>query len=250
MQANQIINFINQYLEIQLYRDFCPNGLQVEGKKNIQKIALGVSATEEFIQKAIEEKCDLLIVHHGLFWNKDSRVIKGHTKKRLKLLLDNDINLVAYHLPLDYHQEVGNNVQLAKRLGFENIMKYGSSKPFGLGISGTFKGDVGKLKDKIELVLERTPYVLEHGNKESFSKVGIITGGAQGYFLDSVNEGVDCFITGEMSEFNDSLSKEYNVPFIAAGHYHTEMFGVQALGKKITEKFNIPNIFLKTNNYI
>lgn len=251
MNQQDIISYCNELLNITGIPDFCPNGLQVEAEKQpIKKIALGVSISLEFIESAIAENADMIITHHGLIWDKDNRVIQGPFRKKIKLLLDHNLTAAAYHLPLDFHSEVGNNIQLAKRLGLTNICEFDEKASYSDGIIGeTVITNIDDFSAHIGKILERTPVVLPYG-KKAISKVVIITGGAQGYFQKAIDMGADCFITGEISEKNFTMSKEYAVHFISAGHYATEKYGIQALGDLITDKFAIECCFIDIPNPI
>jgi len=251
MKQQEIISYCNELLNINQIPDYCPNGLQVEADpRPVKKIALGVSISLEFIEKAIAEDADMIITHHGLFWEKDSRVIQGPLRKKIQLLLSNHLTAVAYHLPLDFHAEIGNNIQLAKRLGLTKVREFDDTASYSDGIIG--ETDIKSIDDfsiHIENILDRKPVVLPYG-KAQISKIVIITGGAQGYFQKAIDLGADCFITGEISEKNFSMSKEYEVHFVSAGHYATEKFGIQALGDLITHKFNIECNFIDIPNPI
>lgn len=251
MRQKQIIERCDDWLNIHDYKDFCPNGLQVSGAdKEVEKITLGVSLTEELIQKAIENGSDLILTHHGLFWNKDSRVVTGPYRRKLKLILEAGIALAAYHLPLDFHDELGNNIQLAKKLELKNVKGIITNSRY----SESVMGDAGHVKiEELNLrlakILGRKPTTLSFGAPK-IGKVAIITGAAQGYFEKAVAEGADCFITGEASEYNYAQSKELGVHFIAAGHYQTERFGIIALGEKILKELGIPSEFVEFPNPI
>ncbi len=251
MKQRDVINYCDQWLNIGDFKDYCPNGLQVAGDDaEVNKITLGVSLTEELIENAITGGSNLILTHHGLFWNKDSKVVTGPYRRKLKLLLEAGIALAAYHLPLDFHHELGNNVQLAKKLRLNNISGIITNSRYSEGAMGDAGGiAAGELSNRLEKLLGRKPLCLNFGAEE-IGKVAIITGGAQGYFEKAVAEGADCFITGEASEYNYAQSKELGVHFIAAGHYQTERFGIIALGEKITKELGVPAEIIEFPNPI
>lgn len=249
MEQSKLISYCNDLLTISNVSDYCPNGLQVAGdNRQVKKVALGVSISLEFIEKAIQEKTDLIITHHGLIWDKDSRVIEGPLREKLHLLLANGVAAAAYHLPLDFHPEIGNNVQLAEKIGLKNLRTISPTGEYAEAVVGeTDKNTIEELSGHVETLLTRKPMVLPFG-KPAIKTVMIITGGAQNYFLSAVEQQVDCFLTGEASEKNYSMSKEYRIHFIGAGHYATEKFGILALGEHIKETFGIPCQFLDFPN--
>ncbi len=248
MKSAEIIEYCNQYLNIQSYQDYCPNGLQVEGdNRKVKKIILGVSASLELFEKAQEEQADLILVHHGLFWKKDSPVIQGPLRKRVAYLLHHGIALAGYHLPLDFHPQVGNNVQLAQQ--FNAKLLENQNAEFEGVLAEIQPCSIEKLGQFVESTLQRTPLVLPFG-KTTVRTLGILTGAAQNYFVSAIQAKVDCFITGEVSENNFAMSQEYGVHFIAAGHYHTERYGIQALGKHLEKQFSIETQFLEIFNPI
>ncbi len=249
MDQMEIIAYCNDLLNIQTFQDFCPNGLQVEGDhRHVKKVVLGVSISVELIQKAIQKKADLILTHHGFLWNKDDRVIKGPYKQKIKLLLDYGIAAAAYHLPLDYHPELGNNIQLAKSLGLTEIEAFSPVGAYFEAVMGKTKlENIDKLTKEVGSVLKRKPTVLSFG-KHYITKVAVATGGAQNFFTNAIENGADCFITGEISEKNFAMSQEYEVHFISAGHYATETFGIQALGKHLENQFDLSCEFIDIDN--
>ncbi|MDH5560443.1 MAG: Nif3-like dinuclear metal center hexameric protein [Deltaproteobacteria bacterium] len=249
MNADEIFEYFNEYLDVGGIEDYCPNGLQVQsGSKPINKIVTAVSASEELILKAVELKADLIVTHHGLFWEKTPRTITGAMRRKIKLLLENDIALAAYHLPLDFHHEIGNNVQLAHHLELSDQRIFSSKTRNIKGVTGkTAISDIRGFCGFIEEKLKRKPLLFEFGKKE-IQTIAIITGGAQGYFEDALMSGADVFVTGEVSEHNYGFSQENRMHFISAGHYATERFGILALGEKIQEKWRIPVQFVELDN--
>ena len=245
-QRDELRNYINQMLEVERFQDYCPNGLQVQGKNTIRKIVTGVTASRGLIEQAIEAKADAILVHHGWFWKNDESPIVGQLYNRLKLLMDNDISLFAYHLPLDAHPKVGNNAQLGKVAGWKHTGQSASKSLISLGEPRTvqslekFAADLGKS-------LGRDPLVI--GDKtRKIKKIAWCTGAAQSYFDAAILEGVDVFISGEVSEPTFHLAQESGVAYIAAGHHATERFGVSALGEALAKKFGITHQFIDITN--
>lgn len=251
MNQQEIIQYCNDFLSIENFKDYCPNGLQVEGdNREVKKIVTGVSLSEEFIDLAIAEDADLVICHHGMIWNNDDRVIQGPFKRKLYKLMSKGIAAAAYHLPLDFHDVLGNNVQLAKKIGLYDLEGLEQAPGYAEGVMGAITPcSVEELVGKLNSVLERQPVVLPFG-KDKLNKVAIVTGGAQGYFEKAIKAGADCFITGEVSEKNYGMSQEYGVHFISAGHYATEKCGIQALGKHIMGQLDIICDFIEFPNPI
>jgi len=246
---NEIVSFADELLQVDNYHDYCPNGLQIEGKSEVKKMVCGVTASQALIDSAIDHNADLIIVHHGFFWRGESLPIIGLKKNRIKALMDAEISLVAYHLPLDGHRELGNNAQIAQNLGVNTERWFGASKPeiclLGSLDTPTSSTQFAKL---IAQKLTRQPLHLRKNDVKRIVKVGICTGGAQNYFELAIEQGVDAFITGEVSEQSYHLAIESGVDFYSAGHHATERFGVQALAKVISEKFNLEYEYIEIEN--
>ncbi|WXU00398.1 MAG: GTP cyclohydrolase 1 type 2 [Catillopecten margaritatus gill symbiont] len=237
--------YCHDYLKVDKFQDYCPNGLQVEGKADIQTLVSGVSANQDLIERAIDEKADALFVHHGFFWKGEDQKITGIKKNRIKALLDNNINLFAYHLPLDAHSEVGNNIQLAHRFGIKNPTPIGDT----LVWQGEINTTLADLADTIEQSLNRKP--LTFGNNDKPLKtIAWCSGGAQNYMNHALDINADCFITGEVSEQNPAIAKENNIAFISAGHHATERYGVQALCQHLSNKFGVKHQFIDVDNQV
>lgn len=250
MKRSDLLNYLNTYLKISEFDDYCPNGLQVEGKENIEKIIMGVSACVELFEKAIEAGADTIIVHHGIIWKSDTPIYRGGFKKRLKLLLENNINLLAYHLPLDAHENVGNNAQIAKILKLKNITPFGKYKNQSIGFKGKCQprsatSVINSIKEKINQESIIFPY-----GPEMVKKIGIISGKAEKEVENAVTEGLDLYLTGEASEYILHYVKEEGIHFIAAGHYATERFGIKALGEHLRNQFNLSLEFAEIPNPI
>jgi dinuclear metal center YbgI/SA1388 family protein len=244
-----IESYLNNLLRISHFKDYCPNGLQVQGKTHIKTIVSGVTASIALIEKAIELKADAILVHHGWFWKNDDSRIVGQLHARLQLLMQHDINLYAYHLPLDQHPEFGNNVQLARVLGFEI---QGQSKEndlvwYGKASQGAQKKTLKDLTAHIEKKLSRTPLVIGD-EKQSIKKIAWCTGGAQDYIDIAANLGADVYISGEISEQTTHTARELGIAYISAGHHATESYGVQALCAHLAKAYGIRHIHVDIPN--
>jgi dinuclear metal center YbgI/SA1388 family protein len=250
MLRNELELFLNDYLKTEEFNDSCPNGLQVEGKKDINRIITGVSASVELFEKAISEKVDAIIVHHGLIWDFERPLYRGGYRERIRLLLQNNINLFAYHLPLDAHPELGNNAQLAKFLDMRNIRPFGDYKGQYIGISGKIAfSSKEECFAKIKKIVKRNLTIFPFG-PDNIKNVGIISGAAQKEIKQAVSAGLDLFITGEVSEHIMHYAKEEGIHFVSAGHYATEKFGIIALGNLLKQKFRLNVNFLDIPNPI
>jgi dinuclear metal center YbgI/SA1388 family protein len=246
VKINELTHYTQQLLQVERYKDYCPNGLQVEGRSEIKKIVSGVTASMELLKAAQLAGADMVLVHHGYFWrNEDARVV-GIKRKRLAFLLKHDLNLLAYHLPLDAHAEFGNNVQLGKLLGLTPQSYSGESSlvAFSELVSPIRLMDLLAL---IETRLNRKPLLIGNANK-LVKKIAWCTGAAQVYIENAADLGADVFISGEISEQTTHQAREMDVAYISAGHHATERYGVQALGKHLAEKFNLKHEFLDMEN--
>ena len=246
MQTNDLINYTGRLLEVSRFRDYCPNGLQVEGRPATRKLATGVTASLAFLEGAIAAGADTVLVHHGYFWKNEPVVVTGPRKARLALLLRNEVNLIAYHLPLDAHPELGNNVQLAHRLGLDVEGWFGDQ---AIAAWGAPKQPLtlGALATMLEERLARPPLVIGSPDR-LLRRLAWCTGGAQDLLAEAVDLGVDAFLTGEVSERTVHLSRETGVAFVAAGHHATERYGVQALGAHLADRFGLEHLFLDDEN--
>ena len=245
VDCETLAKYCHQYLNVDKFSDYCPNGLQIQGKPEIQNILSGVSANQDLIDRAIDEKADALFVHHGFFWKSEALEIIGIKKNRIKALLEHDINLFAYHLPLDAHPIVGNNIQLAMRLNIQN--------PRPIGETLVWQGEVDATLEAVaqstERVTMRTPLVFGNVSKR-IQKIAWCTGGAQNYIEHAINIGADCFITGEVSEQIPAIVKENNIAFISAGHHATERYGIQALCQHLSQQFDLKHQFIDVENFV
>lgn len=246
VKREDIVTYCDNYLDVGIFKDYCPNGLQVEGKRSIKKIVSGVTASQALIDAAIEQQADLLLVHHGFFWKGENPVLTGIKKRRLKALLDNDVNLLAYHLPLDANKILGNNVLLAKKLGIK-VEQYFSANEIAL-VGRIEKQTGNEFRQCICDVLEREPLHIEA--ERTISRVALCTGAAQSYINQAIDLDVDAFISGEVSENTWHIAKESKIHYFAAGHHATERYGVQALGEHLARKFALQHTFIDINNPI
>jgi len=248
MLRNDLEKYLNNLLDIDKYHDMCPNGLQVEGRVEIKKIVTGVSACVELFEEAIKRNADTILTHHGLIWNFEKPLYKGGYKKRIKLLLEKETNLFGYHLPLDGDPTFGNNAVIANLLNVQNIQPFDEYKGAYIGCSGILENQSAtKLFDLVKKEINPDAQVFPFGPDE-INSIGIISGGAQKEIKEAVLQGMDAFLTGEVSEHIYHYAKEEGIHFIAAGHHATEVFGVQALGDHISEKFSIEVEFVNIHN--
>ncbi len=245
---DELVDYLDGYLESERGVDYCPNGLQVEGRPEIKKIAAGVSLSANLIERARALGADSLLVHHGLLWNGLVPRVRGSFKLRLAPLLAHDMNLLAYHLPLDRHLEVGTAATVARLLGWSEIEPFGSHHGVPTGVRAEVGGaSPRELAAALERHLGRRPLMFE-GRGLSIQRAAIVTGDAFGEFQRAVDEGLDLFVTGEPKERAMDLAREEGVHFIAAGHYHTEAPGVRALAQHIAERFPVEVEFIDLPN--
>lgn len=249
MNRSKLLGAFDSLLQPEHFKDFGPNGLQVEGKSEIRKIVSGVTASLALIEAAVAAKADAIFVHHGLFWRGQTGAVTGWMKQRLALLLRHDINLYAYHLPLDAHPELGNNAQLGLKLGLTATSHFGGQN---LGFLGA-KTDGGSFKDALELsehvknVLNRTVANVFNA-QAAIKKVAWCTGGAQDYFEAAIAAGADAFITGEISEPQAHYAREMKVTYIACGHHASERYGAPAVAAHIAAQYRLAHEFIDIDN--
>jgi dinuclear metal center YbgI/SA1388 family protein len=246
MQLSELNDYIGRLLEISRFRDYAPNGVQVEGRAEILRIATGVTASQQLLEATTAWGADAILVHHGYFWRNENLAITGIKKRRIAHLLQHDVSLLAYHLPLDAHPELGNNAQLGARLA---LLAKGNFGEQDIAWHGELQlpQTLGQFAGRIENCLQRTPLVIGDGNR-MLHRIAWCTGGAQGYFEQAVALGVDAFLTGEISEQNVHVANETGVAFIAAGHHATERYGIQALGEHLAKKFQIEHRYFEIDN--
>ncbi len=241
---NEILRTMNDWLAPEDFKDYCPNGLQVEGAEEVGTIVSGVTASRALLDAAIEAGADMILVHHGYFWKGEDQAIRGMKRDRIKRLLDHDINLVAYHLPLDDHPEYGNNRQLADMLGILNPRPLG-----GLVWQGELDAPMAPraFADLIGERLARAPLWVGGGSAK-ISRVGWCTGAAQGFIGNALEAGLDAYISGEISEPTTHTARECGIHYYAAGHHATERYGVQALGRALEQTFGVSHRFIDCDN--
>ncbi|WP_373387304.1 Nif3-like dinuclear metal center hexameric protein [Pseudomonas alcaligenes] len=243
-----LVEEADRYLNAQRIADYCPNGLQVEGRPQVRRIVSGVTASQALLDAAVEAEADVVLVHHGYFWKGEDACITGMKRRRLQTLLGNDISLLAYHLPLDLHPEVGNNVQLARQLDITVEGPLDPDNPKVVGLLGSLAEPMSArdFARRVQEVLGREPLLVE--GQGMVRRVGWCTGGGQGYIDQAIAAGVDLFLTGEASEQTFHSARENGVGFIAAGHHATERYGVQALGDYLARRFAIEHLFIDCPN--
>jgi dinuclear metal center YbgI/SA1388 family protein len=248
INRDELAKYLAQTLDITRFRDYCPNGLQVEGRPQIGKVVTGVTASLALVEAAIDAGADAILVHHGYFWRgEDARVI-GPKYQRLKALLTHDINLFAYHLPLDMHPQFGNNVQLAQRLGLTPEGRFGEDGLGWLGLAAEADvKTVGDLARVVEIRLGRPPLVIGDVH-EPLGRIGWCTGAAQNLLADAIAAGATAYLSGEISEPTVHLARESGVAYLACGHHATERYGIQALGMHLAQQFGIDHHFIDIPN--
>ena len=245
IHRDDLDNYCHNFLNVKNFKDYGPNGLQIEGSETINKIVSGVSANLDLIERAIEEKADAIFVHHGIFWDNESNVITGAKQKKIALLINNNINLFGYHLPLDDHPEVGNNIELGRILGIKKMKPVEDSYLW----QGELKTDLKSFSSLIERELGRAPQLFGE-MKKSINKIAWCTGGAQGFIDEAIKLKVDLFLSGEVSERTPAAAKENGITYISAGHHATERYGVQSLCRHLSSKFNLKHNFLEVGNSV
>lgn len=252
---HQLQAALDALLQPERFKDYCPNGLQVEGQREVGKIVSGVTASLALIEAAIAAKADTLIVHHGLFWRGYDGRVTGWMRQRLSLLLAHNINLFAYHLPLDAHPELGNNAQLGRRLGLQTTGRFGEQDLGWIGVptpapdaaDGMVFASAQALASHVQAVLAH-PVVLVPGRTGAIRRVGWCTGGAQSYFEAAIAAGVDAFITGEISEPQAHYARECGVAYLACGHHATERYGAPALAAHVAAQLGVAHEFIEIDN--
>jgi dinuclear metal center YbgI/SA1388 family protein len=249
MRRDDLVRFVDDLLNVHSIPDYGPQGLQVEGKDEVRKVALGVSASAELFRRAVAVNADAVICHHGILWDRDSRVVRGNLKKRLKLLLDHEITLLAYHLVLDAHEEHGNNALLARAFELTDVEPFVEYNGAKIGRRGRFREPLAHAAfvDRVRRVCGGEPLVFGFG-PDPVRTLGIVSGGAQSEIVQAIQAGVDAYLTGEASEFVQESAREAQLTFVAAGHYRTETFGVRSLGERIGRELGIETVFLDVPN--
>jgi dinuclear metal center YbgI/SA1388 family protein len=235
--------YLNSLLKPECYQDYCPNGLQVEGSDRIEKLVSGVTACQALIDAAVAVNADAIFVHHGYFWRGEQAALVGMKGRRIRTLMQNDMSLFAYHLPLDHHIELGNNAGLGRILGVESWAPVGGEQPVEPVFTGALKAPMSltALALHLEAALGRSVITVGEGDVQ---QLAWCTGGGQGYIEHAADLGVDVFITGEISEQTVHTARERGIAFIAAGHHATERFGVQSVGEHIATRFDLEYQFI------
>ena len=247
-----IVKELDSLLEPERFADYCPNGLQVPGKSEVQTVATGVSAHLKLFELARAAGADLLVVHHGLFWGSGPIALDAVLKRRLALLFDSDISLVAYHLPLDAHPEMGNNALLGRALGARQLQPFAHHRGQPIGFIAQFDEDgvlAGDLFARTAELTEREPLIFDHG-PPVVRKLAIVSGGGTEFLAEAAAAGAEAFLTGEPTERAMAEAKETSIHYIAAGHYATETFGVKRLGEHLAARFGLRHVFLEVPNPI
>lgn len=247
MHCNDLIAALNNLLRPELFKDYAPNGLQVQGKSDIKKIVTAVTATQTVIDRAAELGADAILVHHGWFWRGENPCIVQTKYRRLKALMDSDMSLIAYHLPLDAHLEVGNNALLGRMLGAKNCLQVGDGHLLWIGEIDSVT--VNDLSLNLSKDLKRSALVLGPQNIE-VTKVAWCSGAAEDFFEEAIMAGAQAYISGEAAERSTHLARESGVPYLVCGHHATERLGIQALGKWIEMTMGIETIFIDDDNPI
>ena len=238
--------YLAEFLRVQDFRDYCPNGLQVEGRAEVARIVTGVTASAALLEAAVAGRADAVLVHHGYFWRGEDGRITGMRRRRIGLLLEHNLNLFAYHLPLDAHPEVGNNAMLARQLGLAIESRFGEQDIGALG-TATGGATAGSLARTVTEKLGRAPLLIGDPARP-LRRVAWCTGGAQGMFEQAIALGADAYVSGEISEQTVHLARESGVAYIAAGHHATERYGVQALGAHLAQHFGLEHRFIEIDN--
>ena len=246
MLRDELAVYLDNLLEAARFRDYCPNGLQVEGRAQIHKVVCGVTASQALLDAAVACDADAILVHHGYFWRGEDGRVTGIRKARLATLLRHDISLLAYHLPLDAHGELGNNAQLARRLGWRVEGRFAEQE---IGFLGTLETPLpaSQVAAALEHSLGRTTLLAGNPGR-MVSRLAWCTGGAQGYLEQAIAAGADLYVSGEISEQTVHLARESGVPYIAAGHHATERYGVQALATYLTQTFGLDCSYVEIDN--
>ena len=246
---SELTAYLDRYLEVRRFRDYCPNGLQVEGRAQVNSLVSGVTACLELVEAAIAADADAVLVHHGYFWKGEPAPVVGMKARRLRRLLETGTSLLAYHLPLDAHPEVGNNACLARELNLqtEGVLDVDQAAPLASFGRTAAPLDPSAFAREIGQALGREPLWIP-GAAGTIHSVGWCTGAAQDYIHYAVSKGLDAFVSGEVSERTTHVAREEGVHYFAAGHHATERYGVQALGAHLAEEFSLTHRFIEVAN--
>lgn len=246
---HELVSYTDALLNVSAFKDYCPNGLQVEGREQVHRLVSGVSASARLLDAALALQADAVLVHHGYFWKGEDARVVGYKKQRLQRLLSTDVSLLAYHLPLDAHVELGNNTQLARVLGLTITGAFDTDSGAKMGLIGALPQALSgaQFAAQIERALGRVPLHVA-GAAAQIKTVAWCTGGAQGYIDRAAALGVDAYITGEVSEYTVHIARETGLHFFAAGHHATERYGVQALGAHLAQYFGLQHEYVEIDN--
>lgn len=246
MRREELARYLDELLQAAKFRDYCPNGLQVEGRDEVRRIVAGVTASQKLLDLAVARGADAVLVHHGYFWKGEDARVTGLRRRRLATLLKHDINLLAYHLPLDAHPELGNNAQLAVRFGWQPEGRFGEQE---IGWYGSLPApaSLAEVVASVATALGRQPLLLGDPAR-SVRRVAWCSGGAQGYFEAAIGLGVDLYLSGEVSEPTLHLAEESGVAYLGAGHHATERYGVQALAAHLERALGVECEFIDLDN--
>jgi len=249
VSLNELVDYTNELLQADRFSDYCPNGLQVEGRAEVRTLVSGVTASMALLEAAHAAGADAVVVHHGYFWKGEDMRVTGMKRTRLRHLLGTDTSLLAWHLPLDAHAEVGNNAQLARVLGLQPAGNFGDDGGLQLAWEGSLAEarDAGALGAHIERCLGRSPLHI-NGRADRIHRVGWCTGAAQSYLPAAAARGLDAFISGEISEQTVHIARECGIHYFAAGHHATERYGVRALGEHLAAHFGLEHRFIDIDN--
>jgi len=246
MHLAELQAHLDELLEVPRFHDYSPNGLQVEGRPEVRRVLCGVTASQELLDLAVADGCDAVLVHHGYFWRGEDGRITGIRKRRLASLLCNDISLLAYHLPLDAHSELGNNAQLGALAGWVGEGRFGEQDLAWIGRPAQLESAAQILRS-LAARLGREPLLVGDGAR-TVRRIAWCTGGAQGYFEQAIAAGADLYVSGEISEQTVHLARESGVPYIAAGHHATERYGIRALTDYLVRQFGLDARFVDLDN--
>jgi dinuclear metal center YbgI/SA1388 family protein len=247
----EIVAYLDSYLDAARGRDYGPNGLQVEGREEVRKVVTGVSACQELFVRAREAGADAVLVHHGLFWEGMPRTLTGFQYRRVAELIRGEMSLLAYHLPLDRHAELGNNALACRAFGLEDLQPFGIHEGLPVGYKGRFPEPIAatELVARCRRIYGQEPQVFP-GGPDPVASLGIISGGAQREVYQAIGDGLDAYITGEVSEWVMNVAREAGIHYLAAGHYATERLGIRALGEHLAERFGVEAEFIDVPNPI
>jgi dinuclear metal center YbgI/SA1388 family protein len=248
IQLAALVTYLDGYLDSR-GRDYGPNGLQVEGRDEIHKVVTGVSACQELFARARGAGADAVLVHHGLFWEGMPRTLTGFQYRRVAELIRGEMSLIAYHLPLDRHPQLGNNAIAGREIGLVDLQPFGDHDGLPVGFKGRFPQPIpaAALVERCRTIYQHEPFAFLEG-PDPVATLGIISGGAQQDVYTAIQEGLDAFITGEVSEWVMNVTREARIHYIAAGHYATERLGIRALGEHLHERFGIEAEFIDVPN--